>query len=62
MMSLTKNMQPPTKKNFFHCKLQDLPSLRHNIFYLIRAFQNKLEIFNHDIQSKVNSKAFITLI
>jgi len=26
MTSLTKNPPPPTK-NFFHCKLQDLPSL-----------------------------------
>jgi len=28
MMSLTKNLQPSTKKIFFiHCQLQDLPSL-----------------------------------
>jgi len=27
MMSLTKNLQLPTKKVFFHCRLEDLPNL-----------------------------------
>ena len=28
MTSLTKNLNPKTKNKFFHCKLQDLPSLQ----------------------------------
>jgi len=27
MTSLTKNPQPPTKKFFFECRLEDLPNL-----------------------------------
>jgi len=27
MTSLTKNLQPPKQKNFFECRLEDLPSL-----------------------------------